>query len=108
MLLPVWFFFLAIQSQSPVSLTCGDPRGSETPVMRSSAGFTAVLKVSSEDDHSKNTHLCAADYTLQVNRPDGTALPSFSVLSSDDAWDRPIVFRIEGFTPDGRTVFAFI
>ena len=107
MFLPSLFFLLAIESQSTISLACGDP-DAQTPVRRSSAGFSVVLKVHSEDDHGKNTHLCAADYTLQATHPDGSALTPFSVLYSDDAWDRPIGFRIEGFTPDGHTVFVFI
>src|ERR1035437_6842547 len=107
MLPPLLFFVLAIQSQSTVSLTCG-VRDAQTPELRSSAGFTAVLKVHSEDEHAKNSHECAADYTLEGTRPDGTTLAPFSLLHSIDAWDRPIAFRIEGFTPKGDTVFAFI
>jgi hypothetical protein len=107
MSLPLLFVLLALQSQSIVSFTCG-VSDAQTSVRRSSAGYTAVLKVHSEDDHGKNTHLCGADYTLQATRPDGTALAPSSILYSDDAWNRPIDFRIEGFSPDGHTVFALI
>ena len=100
-------FLLAIQPLSTVSVTCG-VRDAQTPKLRSSAGFTAVLKMHSEDDHAKNSHECEASYTLQATRPDGTVLAPFDLGSSIDAWDRPITIRIEGFTPDGHAVFAFI
>jgi hypothetical protein len=29
-------------------------------------------------------------------------------LSTDDKWDRPLVFRIEGFSPDGKHAFVFL
>lgn len=68
----------------------------------------------SEDDHGKNTHLCQAEYVLQIIQPDGThsridnlAYPS-GFFSSDDEWDRPLVFRVEGFSRDGTHVFVFI
>ncbi|RZU42127.1 hypothetical protein [Edaphobacter modestus] len=67
-----------------------------------------MLKMHREDDHGKNTHLCEANYSLQISRPDGSANPPFNGLSSDDNWDRPIVFRIEGFSMDGRDVFIVI
>lgn len=97
----------AVQLSGPAGLTCG-VRDAQAAPLRSSAGFTAMLKMHSEDDHRKNSHLCEADYSLQISHPDGSATPPFSVISSDDDWDRPIAFRIEGFSPDGRDVFVVI
>lgn len=62
----------------------------------------------SQDDHHKDTHLCEADYTLEINRPNAVASQSFPLVNSDVAWDRPIEFRMEGFSPDGSRVFVFI
>jgi hypothetical protein len=62
----------------------------------------------SEDDHGKNTHLCETDYSLQITHPDGSVSPPFNFSSADDNWDRPIAFRVEGFSRDGRHVFVFI
>lgn len=107
MFAPLLFFLLAIQPQSTVSVICG-VRDAQTPELRGSAGFTAILRMHSEDAHAKNSHDCAADYTLQAIRPDGAVLAPFSLGYSIDAWNRPIALRIEGFTPDGHTVFAFI
>lgn len=62
----------------------------------------------SEDDHGKNTHLCATDYTLEIIRPDGSFVQPFQFGQSDDAWDRPLLFRIDGFSQDGNKAFVFI
>ena len=97
----------AIQSSGLGDLTCG-VRDAQTAPLRSNAGFTAMLKMHSEDDHGKNTHLCEADYSMQISRPDGSANPPFNVMGDDDDWDRPLVFRIDGFSRDGHDVFVFI
>jgi hypothetical protein len=97
----------AVQSSGPGGLTCG-VREAQTAPLRSSAGFTAMLKMHGDDDHSKNSHLCEADYSLQISRPDGSANPPFDLLGSDDDWDRPIAFRIDGFSRDGHHVFVVI
>jgi hypothetical protein len=41
-----------------------------------------MLKMHSEDDHSKNSHLCEADYSLQISRPDGSANPPWTLLAA--------------------------
>ena len=97
----------AVQSSGPGGLTCG-VRDAQSAPLRSSAGFTAMLKMHSEDDHDKNTHLCEADYSLQISRPDGSANPPFDFYGSDDDWERPIAFRIDGFSRDGHHVFVVI
>jgi len=97
-----------MQSGAPGALTCGVPYA-ETAPLRSSAGFTAVLKMQSGDAHSKDYNFCETDYTLQVTLPEGSASALFDVgLVSIADWDRPIVFRVEGFSPDGRHVFVLI
>ena len=97
----------AVQSSGPGDLTCG-VRDVQTAPLRSSVGFTAILKMHGDDDHSKDTHLCEADYSLQISRPDGSANPPFNVTSDDAEWDRPLVFRIDGFSRNGHDVFVFI
>jgi hypothetical protein len=97
----------AVRSSAPGGLTCG-VRDAQTAPLRSSAGFTATLKMHSEDDHSKDSHLCAADYTLDISRPDGSITPPFNFYGSDDDWGRPIAFRIDGFSRDGHHVFVLI
>ena len=62
----------------------------------------------SDDDHGKNSDQCMAEFTLQITRPDGSSMPPFKPGNYDGEWDRPLVFRIEGFSQDGRQVFFFI
>jgi hypothetical protein len=106
----VLLFSLQQQSQSmsaaAVSLTCG-VRDAQTS-SRSRAGYTATLKMHSEDDHAKDSHLCRADYTLDSVKPNAAANSPFQFFSSNDEWDRPIAFRIDGFSRDGAHVFVFI
>ena len=92
---------------SPGVITCGVGDHGQTMPLRSSAGFTAILKMDSDDDHSKNSHQCAAEYTLEISRPDGTS-KSFQVLYSDDEWGRPLDFRVEGFSKDGSHVLILL
>jgi hypothetical protein len=68
----------------------------------------------SEDDHGKNTHQCMADYALHIIHPDGTrTVPPVSseplgFFPSDGDWDRSLVFRVEGYSSDGRRAFVLI
>jgi hypothetical protein len=48
-----------------------------------------------------------AEYTLEITRPDGSP-KSFQILDSDDEWDRPLAFRVEGFSSDGRLVLVLL
>ena len=96
-----------IQSAGTVVTTC-TMRDAETATFRSSAGFTAVLKMHGDDDHGKNTHLCEADYTLQITTPEKAPRPPMNWTSSDSGWNRPIIFQVEGFSKDGHHVFLLI
>lgn len=95
------------QSAAAGVTTCG-MRDAETATFRSSAGFTAVLKMHGDDDHGKNTHLCEADYSLQIMTPEKARRQPFSWTSSVGDWDRPIALQVEGFSRDGRHVFLSI
>lgn len=115
MLLPLLVLVLLSQSQSPIqsSYVCGD-RDAQTEPLQSTAGFSAFLTMHSEDDHDKNSHECQASYSLHIVHPDGTRIdgpPAFGpsgFFLSDADWNRPLVFRIDGFSPDGERVFVFI
>jgi hypothetical protein len=95
------------QSTAAAVTTCGI-RDAETANFRSSAGFTAVLKMHGDDDHRKNTHLCEAEYSLQITTPEKGLRQPFSWTISDGDWDRPIALQVEGFSRDGRHVFLLI
>lgn len=114
MLLPA-LLLLLLQSppQPQTGYVCGD-RDAQTEFLLSAAGFTASLSMHTEDDHGKNSHECQAAYSLHVIHPDGTridgppAFGAFGFFSSIAEWNRPIIFRIDGFSPDGKHVYIFI
>ncbi len=115
MLLTMLMLLLSSQShaQPQTGYICGD-RDAHTEPLRSSSGFSAFLTMDSEDDHSKNTHQCQVDYMLHIIRPDGTrTVPDISsgplgFFPSDGDWYRSLVFRIDGYSIDGKRVFVFI
>src|SRR5271170_3227629 len=88
---------MAQEQSSEGVLTCGVGVQGQTEAVRSSAGFTVALTMNADDDHSKNSHECMANFAFQVTRPDGTS-SVLGFLSSNDKWDRPLVFRIEGYS----------
>lgn len=80
----------------------------QTQLIRGPAGVAAVLKASSADDHSKNSHECMAEYHLLIT-PAGTGeQSSLDILSSDGDYGRSIVLRLDGFSPDGKHVFGLV
>jgi hypothetical protein len=54
-------------------LTGANIAATETLAVRGPAGASAVLKVSTAHDHSKNSHDCNADYKLVVTPATGGA-----------------------------------
>jgi hypothetical protein len=73
----------------------------------------AFLRIFSEDDHSKNSHKCRAEYQLIILPL--IILPSYgdrvvmdSLLSSNGDWDRKLSVHLDGFLPDGNRVFGTI
>lgn len=77
----------------------------ETQPVRGPGGATAILKVSTTDDHSKDSHECWAEYKL-VFTPAGGAPVEADVDTSDGDWGRPISLRLAGFTRDGKRVLG--
>jgi hypothetical protein len=105
---------LFLQPSQMKSFTCtalvNGVQDAQTTPLRSAAGLTVVLKMHSEDDQGKNTHLCETSYSLQISKAkDEAAAPiQDRRLSADDEWGRPVTFRIDGFSEDGSRVFIFI
>jgi hypothetical protein len=48
-----------------------------------------------------------AEYSLEITRPDGSS-KHFKFLAWDDEWDRPLKFRVEGFSNDGSHVLILL
>jgi hypothetical protein len=89
----------------PVSLTCGSSAVAQTQAVRGPNAMSAVLKASTEDDHAKDTHLCMADYKLEMTRnPDQPQ--TVDLLLSDNDWERKISIQLSGFSQDGKRVLG--
>ena len=80
----------------------------ETQVVPGPSGTTAVLRVSTSDDHSKNSHECNADYKLMVTPENGGAPQAVDVLASDGDYGRSLSMRLDGFSRDGKHVFGIL
>lgn len=97
---------------SPKSIGCvafgaTTPNTVQTDSLRGPGGVAAVLKVSSNDDASKNSHHCSADYQLILTR--GKAAPeAIDLLTSDDEYGRLLSIQLSGFSQDGKRVFGIL
>jgi hypothetical protein len=88
--------------------TGAETTDSQTQPLRGPGGVTAVLKVSTADDHSKNSHDCNAEYQLLII-PAGSGAPIVvDLLTSDGEYDRIISLRLDGFSQDGKRVFGIL
>src|ERR1700693_2630757 len=100
MLLPLLLAVSLLPAQQ-ASVHCVDT-GTETAASRTQplhgpGGVVAVLKVSTADDHSKNSHDCNAEYQLLI-MPAGARTPVVvDLLTSDADYDRIISLRLDGF-----------
>lgn len=96
--------WLALVQQA--SLTCSNIATAQTQSVRGPAGTAAVLKVSTEDDHSKNSHLCMADYQLLITQNAGDKPTAVDLISSDDEWGRSLSIQLSGFSHDGKRILG--
>ena len=95
--------WLALAQQA--SLTCSNVATAQTKPVSGPGATVSVLKVSTEDDHSKNAHLCMADYRLLINR-NSDQPQSVDLLSSDDDWGRSLSIQLSGFSHDGKRILG--
>ncbi len=112
MLPPALLLALLLHPVPQQAVVCENNLDSQTEPLRSAAGFTVILRMHSEDDHNKDTHLCESDYSFSGTGPDGKPIgpgpTQWGFSSIDGAWGRSIVFGIEGFTSDGKSVVVII
>ena len=106
----IWMLFLLDASllfAQEASLDCSAIAAAQTQPLRGPAGLTALVKISAEDDHSKDSHDCMAEYKLVV-QPQGRAAVITDILSSDGDWGRKLHARLDGFSLDGKQVFGIL
>lgn len=108
MILPILVLAQSLGYAPHAVANCGNSADAETRPRRSAAGFSVVVKMHSEDDHGKNTHLCMSDYSLVVNLPGAQSPQNYPLATIDDAWGRRMEFWVEGFSADGNRVITVI
>jgi hypothetical protein len=111
-MLPLILLVASLLPAQQASMECVDSganvAGAETPPVSGPAGATAVLKVSTADDHSKNSHECNADYKLVVTPATGGAPVEADFLASDGDYGRTVSLRLAGFSQDGKRVLGIL
>jgi hypothetical protein len=102
----------ALQPAQEVTTHCVDTgaetASSQTERVRGPSGMAAVLRVSTADDHSKNSHECNAEYQLLISHPGAGTPVLVDLLTSDADWDRTLSLRLDGFSQDGKRVFGIL
>jgi hypothetical protein len=109
-MLPVILLVASLFPSQQVSAECVD-RGAttaatETQAVRGQSGAAAVLKVSTSDDHSKNSHLCNANYQLLITPAAGGSPLAVDILTANDDYGRTFSLHLDGFTRDGKRVLG--
>ncbi len=111
-MLPLILLVASLLPAQQASMECVDSganaAGAETPPVSGPAGATAVLKISTADDHSKNSHECNADYKLVVTPATGGAPVETDFLASDGDYGRTVSLRLAGFSQDGKRVLGIL
>ncbi|HWR53459.1 MAG TPA: hypothetical protein VN428_20295 [Bryobacteraceae bacterium] len=87
-------------------MRCSNVVATQTRAVRGPGGVAAVLKIYSEDDHSKDRHDCRADYQLLLLPANGGPALVVKLLSSDAGWARPLSVQLDGFSHDGKRLFG--
>jgi hypothetical protein len=106
LILLVGFFLSAPQVAMECQNTGAATSTVHTEPVRGPDGASAVLKVSSADDHSKNSHLCNAEYELLVTPAAGGSPTTVSLIISNADYGRTLSLRLDGFSQDGKRVFG--
>ena len=106
MLLPVLVAAFLLPAEV-ASMPCANLAATQTQPVRGRDGMAALLKVSSADDHRKNSHDCEAQYQLVITPTTGPAVV-VALLTSDAGWDRSLSLRLNGFSHDGQRVFGVL
>jgi hypothetical protein len=90
------------------SMSCTNASAVQTVPVRGPGGYVAALKVSSEDDHSKDSHQCNAYYRLLLTSKAGDATRNADLLTSNGDYSRSLSLRLSGFSQDGKRVLGIL
>lgn len=87
---------------------CSSPGSVEARAIRGPHDERVIVKISSSDDASKETHLCMADYQLVITQSAESQPKEVDLLSSDGDWDRPLSVELSGFSHDAARILGII
>src|ERR1700752_644621 len=111
-MLPLILLAASLLPTQQASMDCADTGAqtatAQTQPVRGPGGASVVLKVSSTDDHSKNSHECWADYQLLVTPAQGGSPVTVDLDSSDGDWGRSLSLNLAGFSNDGQHVLGIL
>jgi hypothetical protein len=111
-MLPLILIAASLLPSQKAAMECADAgaaiASAETDPAHGPSGATAVLKVSTSDDHSKDSHDCNADYKLAVTPSAGGAPVEVNFLASDGDYGRSLSPRLAGFSQDGKRVLGIL
>jgi hypothetical protein len=99
------FLAAALAPSQRAALECANVASAQTEPAAGPGGSSSIFKVTTEDDHSKNSHLCNAEYQLLISAAGG-ATHAVDVLTSNGDWGRPLSLRLCGFSQDGKRAFG--
>lgn len=80
----------------------------QTEPVRGPKGTSALVKISSADDHAKDTHLCMAEYQIVVSRMSANQPQSAALMDSDGDWGRDLKVELNGFSQDGKEILGLL
>lgn len=97
-----------LTSAQEASVPCANPGAAQTEAATGPDGTTVMLRISSADDASKNSHLCNAHYELKISRSGGGEPQTGDLLTSDDDYGRELSGLLSGFSKDGKQVLGIL
>ena len=97
-----------VTSAQEASARCANPGAAQTEAATGPDRMTVMLRISSVDDASKNSHLCNGHYELKVSRPGGGEPQTGDLLTSNDDYGRELSGRLSGVSKDGKHVLGIL
>jgi hypothetical protein len=97
---------LLLAPQKVATLECTNIATVETQPVEGPDGRSAVLKVSTEDNHSKNEHLCSAHFELLVGPRAASGTVELGTFEAE--YGRSLTLQLAGFSQDGERILGII
>ena len=94
-----------------VHMNCSDggehPANAQTQPLHGPGGASVILRISSSDDHSKESHECMAHYQLVISPANGSE-SEVDLNASDGDYGRRLSAHVDGFSEDGKLILGVL